>query len=622
MSLRDESIRDVLSYLSDDPETRPGLDSLDPAHPVWDMANRFHVTDQGDRLEFRTRPYLEELYRFFGGEVSVPPPQGLTLTAMKIPQVGLSTWALCTIFTFAGEYGAGIFYALPKSELRNTFVQTHVNETIRRTARYATRRAEAPGADRLGLKLFGPRGRLVFPSSQTDTDFVAIPGDVGVADEFDRCEKFITLLEDRLSRPESWRLRINVSSPVLKGGRIDRAYKASDQRRWHVPCSRCGHEQVLSWWENVVTPRGSNHPGEYLLRDEAWLEGERDRDIYVFCVECGEPLDRLRVGRWIAMRPEVEKHVGWQFSMLFSSSFTVAEMWAQYTLGLDDPDEAQNFYNRILGEPFDSPGAKINEDLLSHAGTIEPFSISDVRTRDEGGAFDPYGLGCYAGVDVGKVLHVHVEYGRGEYRRKILADAVPTQIEELVLLRERFGLEAIVIDAQPERAFVRDAKDVLNEDGEIILWSCRYADDGVKDIRLIPEEALIVVDRTWALDNAWRAYLRGAVLLPREWRSFDSGRFLDSMTGPTRQPHELRGELRWRWSKEDFDHHRHADTYALLAASLTTPGIALDYGKDSAPDRLFSRGPMASEAPVLGFHGDDGGPGYGIASDGDGDRLF
>ena len=84
----------------------------------------------------------------------------------------------------------------------------------------------------------------------------------------------------------------DLSTPVLKGGRIESEYLKTDQRHWFVPCPHCGQYQELRWSQVV------------------WKQiGRRPDDAAYRCESCGETIEEyektwmLERGRW---HPTVE----------------------------------------------------------------------------------------------------------------------------------------------------------------------------------------------------------------------------------------------------------------------------------------------------------------------------
>lgn len=578
---------------------RAGLRRIEGDYPVWEMAKVHHRTEKNWILEFDDRPFLEGIYKVWHGQ-----PHHMQVSVKKAPQEGISEWALCTAFTFAGEFGASIFYVLPKYELRNAFVKSRVNRTVQHTQRYSERLQQAPqNSDSLQLKLIGPSGCIVFPSANVEADFVALPADIGFIDEIDRClQDHLGLLDDRLSGKKSWGVKVHVSSPTLKGHGISDKFEQSDQREWFVPCPNCHEYQELDWWKHVMQP---GPDGEWGLIDTRWrIAGERD--IHAFCEFCGHILDRNVRGEWKATA-EARNHPGFHISKLFSGAQPITIGYDLWRRGQIDPDVLQLFYNSYLGMEYDAPGSGISEDLLEMAGKIDPYRMPegwvDSRTT--------------AGIDVGKVCHIRVSRIEGGNRRALYIGTVPLDEQDVINLLDQYNVGCAVIDAGPETMLVANLKARLNINGPIRIWSCTYTDQALRERSIMPEQARVAIHRTYAMDMSFADFRARRNLIPTDWRHLDGGGFFKQMCAPKRIPEMRNGEPFWVWragSKNDADHHRHADTYDWIASTLRPPESTADYAlaEDVRSDRRFTN----QEAAVP-----DRNPGFGIGGTGGG-RVF
>ena len=68
------------------------------------------------------------------------------------------------------------------------------------------------------------------------------------------------------------RLRMKCSTPgEAATSRITPAYAASDQRRYHVPCPACDHEQTMRWaqvqWDKDEDGRHRPQTAAYVCED-------------------------------------------------------------------------------------------------------------------------------------------------------------------------------------------------------------------------------------------------------------------------------------------------------------------------------------------------------------------
>lgn len=104
----------------------------------------------------------------------------------------------------------------------------------------------------LTLKMFAG-GYLVLGGAGSPNMFARRTARLGLGDDVDRWVPKIgdegdpvDLLQKRTTTYDNG-LVIYVSTPVMKGGRIDTLVARSDRRQYFVPCPHCGREDYLTW---------------------------------------------------------------------------------------------------------------------------------------------------------------------------------------------------------------------------------------------------------------------------------------------------------------------------------------------------------------------------------------
>lgn len=104
----------------------------------------------------------------------------------------------------------------------------------------------------LKLKMF-PGGFLALGGANTPNTFARWAARIALGDDVDRFPATVgeegdpaDLLVNRTTTFLDG-LSIFVSTPTLKGGRIDTLYSRSDQRRYFLPCLACGREDWVTW---------------------------------------------------------------------------------------------------------------------------------------------------------------------------------------------------------------------------------------------------------------------------------------------------------------------------------------------------------------------------------------
>lgn len=202
-----------------------------------------------------------------------------------------------------------------------------------------------------------------------------------------------------------------VSTPTVAGGRIDRAYRASDQRQYYLPCPHCGHEQTLRFerlrWETRKVWELTRSDDGVIVEVDPETPGavERDTgellDVWYECETCPQPIHEhyktrmLAGGRWIAGNPGPDRAAGFRLSSLYSPigwfgwrKVVLAKLSAEKdTTGT----KLKTWTNTVLGEAYDEPGESIDEHWLKRR--IEP----DWRV---GGTVPAAALLACAGCDV------------------------------------------------------------------------------------------------------------------------------------------------------------------------------------------------------------------------------
>jgi len=186
------------------------------------------------------------------------------------------------------------------------------------------------------------------------------------------------------------------STPTITGGRIDVAYKASDQRRYFVACPHCYHMQMLAFeqlrWEtrkvHETTDIGTGEVSA--VEPDAAGAVERDTgellDVYYECEACKARIDEhvkpelLAAGKWIATNPGPDRAAGFKISALYSPLgwFSWRQIVLKWLAAQRDPSgtKLKTFWNTILGEAYDEAGDSIEPHILK--ARVEPWRLGGV----------------------------------------------------------------------------------------------------------------------------------------------------------------------------------------------------------------------------------------------------
>lgn len=188
----------------------------------------------------------------------------------------------------------------------------------------------------------------------------------------------VEMLEGRTSAFPSSARRLYISTPSLRGiSRIDILFERSDQRRYHVPCPHCGHEQPLVWSGLHWGPGGSG--------------------VHYICQECGAQIeehhktDMIARGRWVAENPGARTR-GYTINALYYQ-LGLGPRWAdlvqKWLEAQDDPARLKTFVNDRLAESWEDPAMRaVRHNAV--ADRAEPYPLRQVPVG---------GLAVTAGVD-------------------------------------------------------------------------------------------------------------------------------------------------------------------------------------------------------------------------------
>ena len=193
---------------------------------------------------------------------------------------------------------------------------------------------------------------------------------------------FEELAEARTSDFEGRRLIYRCSSPTIKGrSRIENSLKESDGGLWWWRCPHCGHLQVCDFRQVVFDGRPKNPV--YACRGGGCEITEQQLRKAINGAEA-------EGGGWIAQRPEIEDHAGFQVHGLMVRS--MASMVSKFLRAKrKGPKALQVWVNTQCGEWWDPrEGDEIQAEGLLARARNEEYAIGEV----------PPGVGLLvAGVD-------------------------------------------------------------------------------------------------------------------------------------------------------------------------------------------------------------------------------
>jgi len=151
---------------------------------------------------------------------------------------------------------------------------------------------------------------------------------------------------------------VMVSTPTNKGAsRIEEAFEQSDQRRFHLPCKHCHHEQVMKWanvrWED------DPETAAYMCEGCGTLWSDSDRRW------------SIRNGTWIASK-EFNGIAGFAINGLCSPWTPLSDGVKDFLAVRKNPEQLRVWTNTYLGETWEDAGEQIDDyDLAERREVIE-----------------------------------------------------------------------------------------------------------------------------------------------------------------------------------------------------------------------------------------------------------
>lgn len=167
-----------------------------------------------------------------------------------------------------------------------------------------------------------------------------------------------------------WNRKIfDTSTPTTPEGAITVSYLDGDQRRYFIPCPKCGQKQMLKWSQVKFDP--------------SLPATEAAKGAYYECEVCGahwsdvEKRAALSGGEWRATaKPKTTGHVSFHLSSLYAPWTTWAQLVERFLRAKKFPSELQDFINSELAEPWVAVDDQIKSTAMAaHEGEYQEGEV-------------------------------------------------------------------------------------------------------------------------------------------------------------------------------------------------------------------------------------------------------
>ena len=286
---------------------------------------------------------------------------------IKSVQVGATECLNNVVGWFVDTQKAPLMVVQPTLEMAERWSKQRLASMIEDSPSLSAKIAPARSRDSGNTTLLKewPGGVMVISGANSGASLRSMPASYVLLDEVDAYPEEIEGEGDPVRLAEARattfprRKILLISTPTIESlSRVNKEWLASDQRRFHVPCPHCGHEQAMIW-------AGLRWPKEH-----------PDQAVYQ-CAACDKPIlehhktEMLRAGRWIATHPDRDVP-GFHINGLYTPiglGLTWAELATEWVEASKDSARQKTFINLRLGEVVADPEEKLDpDDLAARAG--------------------------------------------------------------------------------------------------------------------------------------------------------------------------------------------------------------------------------------------------------------
>ena len=249
-------------------------------------------------------------------------------------------------------------------------LESMISETPCLSAKIAPARSRDSGNTMFSKEF--PGGMMLLTGANSATGLRSAPCRYIFADEIDAFPADVDGEGDPVSLAEkrattfARRKILLTSTPTIKDhSRIEAEYLLSDQRRFYVPCPKCGGMQWLKWPQ---------------MR---WIDNDPSTARYQ-CEHCGEQFEELhkpamlRQGEWRATAPGDGRTAGFQLSGLYSPLgwFSWADMVEEFLRAKADAPALKTWLNTRAAETWEEDYAsKVSADGLRERCEHFPMGV-------------------------------------------------------------------------------------------------------------------------------------------------------------------------------------------------------------------------------------------------------
>lgn len=463
-------------------------------------------TETGDVLDFKKYRFLYDIYA----------DRSPLICCMKCAQIGFTTYEIIKTAHQCKNEKKDIIYVLPTADDVKKFSGGKTNKII---AHNPILQSWTKDKDSIEQKQFG-QNTIYYQGSWTERAALMITAKKLVVDEYDRCKPDIVEQYDSRLQSISDPEKAFFSNPSIPDFGIDKFYKLSDQKKWHITHS-CGETYIMD-----------EHCINY------------DLGMYQ-CPKCaGEITDEeRRKGEWKAT---AEGKWSGYWIPLWIAPWMSAKKIAEYKR----EKTAEYFANFVAGLPYIGGGNKVSASTIVRCLNKE---INEQQPR------------IIIGVDTGLPIHYVICNKQGFFYYGKCSDPSTGKnpYEELETLLRRFPGSVMIADQGGDLVGIRLLQSKYP--GRVFLTAYRRDTKGLGLIKWGEGDKYgeVIADRNRLIqlfidemqdkrvtfngsESDWQDYITHWMNIYRSWEE------------------NALGVREFKWERQGPDHWVHATIYARI----------------------------------------------------------
>lgn len=299
-----------------------------------------------------------------------------TVVTMKGAQVGYTAILGNALGYFAHQDPASVLMVQPTVEMSEAWSKERFAPMIRDTpalTKLFTDPTSRDSKNTLRMKQY-PGGFVAIIGANAPAGLASRPIRVVLADEIDRWPVSAGTEGDPLKlagkrQTTFWNRKTLIgSTPTVKdASAIEREFKRSDMRKFHIPCVHCGDAQTLRW--------------EQVKWDKAAGGDHRPETATYQCEHCGvlwtdaERWEAIGKGEWIATAP-FRGIAGFHLSQLYSPWVKLGDVVQEFLDAQGSPELLKVWTNTVLGETWQEQAETVSSAGLK--SRVEPYGPEDL----------------------------------------------------------------------------------------------------------------------------------------------------------------------------------------------------------------------------------------------------